>query len=208
MKRILIALLVIVILLLGYGYYRMSAEDRTQVPVVPAGEPTDFVAYGTIEFEGENMHGGTPRLIIETESATTSLALLLDTESICAAPNGALPCMAMSVTLDVPFDGKTAIVEGILQDDGRVLVRRMRALTEGEEPMLPEAGAVFTPWVHALAQLESCNVEMAMQTHALDVYLTLKDGTRIHTIEPVIDEIFAVLDRTRATCGTIPVATE
>lgn len=208
MKKILIALLVIAVLLLGYGYYRMSFEDRTPTPMDTGAVATDYVAYGTIEFRGESIHGGTPFLITESAAATTSVQLLLDAESICAAPNGALPCMAMSVTLDMPYGGKNAVVEGIRQPDGSVLVRRMRALGEGEEPRLPEVGVVFTPWVQAVQHLENCNVEMAMQTHALDVHLTLKDGTRIHAVEPVIDEVFAVLDRTRENCGTIPVATE
>lgn len=49
---------------------------------------------------------------------------------------------------------------------------------------------------------------MAVQTHELEVYLTLRDGSRVVAREPMIDEVFRVLDGTRPTCGTIPIATE
>jgi len=63
-------------------------------------------------------------------------------------------------------------------------------------------------WEQAVAYIEECEADMVFQTHALDVYVTLKNGSRTHTKEPAIDDVFRVLDRTREACGTIPVATE
>jgi hypothetical protein len=63
-------------------------------------------------------------------------------------------------------------------------------------------------WQQAVSHLESCNVEMAVQKHELDVYRDLRDGSRVHAKEPAIDEVFRVLNRTRRKCGTIPIATE
>lgn len=54
-------------------------------------------------------------------------ALQLDEKSMCATPGGELPCVAMSVTLDLPFGNKPVKVTGI--DDGTtVTVSRLEAL--------------------------------------------------------------------------------
>lgn len=63
-------------------------------------------------------------------------------------------------------------------------------------------------WREAVSHLESCNVKMVVQTHGLDVYLDLRDGSRVRAKEPAIDEVFRVIDRTRDKCGTFPIATE
>lgn len=73
---------------------------------------------------------------------------------------------------------------------------------------LSQREPVELPWEQAVSQLESCNVAMAVQTHELEVYLTLRDGSRVVAREPMIDEVFRVLDGTRPTCGAIPIATE
>jgi hypothetical protein len=63
-------------------------------------------------------------------------------------------------------------------------------------------------WSEAVALIEGCEVTMAFQTHALDVYLETKDGRDVHAVEPSIDDIFAVINATRDECGTFPIATE
>jgi hypothetical protein len=42
----------------------------------------------------------------------------------------------------------------------------------------------------------------------LTVFLTLKDGTMLETIEPVIDDVFDVIDQCGDTCSNIIIATE
>ena len=73
---------------------------------------------------------------------------------------------------------------------------------------MPQRETDELPWEQAVAQLESCNVAMAVQTHDLEVRLTLHDGSQVVAREPMIDEVFRVLDRTRQKCGMIPIATE
>jgi hypothetical protein len=63
-------------------------------------------------------------------------------------------------------------------------------------------------WETAIEILNSGDVEMVAQLHSLDVYLTLKDGSEIHTIEPVIDAIFEAVDQCGRPCNQIILATE
>lgn len=63
-------------------------------------------------------------------------------------------------------------------------------------------------WQEATSLIHSCEVDMAFQTHNLKVTLTLKDGTRVTTKEPEIDDVFKVVEEAQPTCGTIPLATE
>lgn len=168
---------------------------------------TDFSAVGTITFD--NSGGGQSVMsLVYKGSGATSLTkeLVLDAQSICATPTGALPCMAMSVTFDVPFGGKSAIVEGIEEGD-KVIVRKLRALAEGETGRPPVIGSTLIPWIQALNLIRTCEVERVGQTHALDVYLTLKDGTEVRTVEPYIDEVFYAVSEAKK-CPPIPIATE
>jgi len=76
------------------------------------------------------------------------------------------------------------------------------------------AGANPTPypsevnWETAVEILNTGDVEMVTQLHSLDVTLTMKDGSEIHTVEPTIDAIFAEIDRCGELCSQIMMATE
>jgi len=63
-------------------------------------------------------------------------------------------------------------------------------------------------WETAVEILNSGEVEMVAQLHNLDVMLTLKDGTEIHTVEPTIDAIFQEVEKCGQNCSQILLATE
>jgi uncharacterized membrane protein YwzB len=63
-------------------------------------------------------------------------------------------------------------------------------------------------WEAAVEILKNCEVKIASQTHSLDVYLSLKDGSSIHTKEPRIDLIGEEIIKLREKCGEILYATE
>lgn len=63
-------------------------------------------------------------------------------------------------------------------------------------------------WGTAVEILNSGDVEMAFQTHSLDVTFTMKDGSQIHTMEPEIDAIFAEIEKCGEPCSDIALATE
>jgi len=133
--------------------------------------------------------------------------LYIDELSICSSATGAIPCVAMSISFDVAFGGKKAVVEGIQREDG-ILLRKLYILSENETAGLPELGSIFISWPQAVSLIEGCSVEMIMQTHTLDVYLTLENDVKVRTIQPVIDEVFGIYNGSISKCGNIPVATE
>lgn len=183
-------------------------ELATSTPIVFDERPINFVRIGTVVFGNPGLKKDTPYLIYEEAGAPALYKeLVFDEQSSCAVSGGGIPCLAMSATFDVPFAGKPALVEGIAQDD-RVIVRFIRRL-EGVEsiPMSPP-GSLFVTWPTVVRLMESCAVRGAFQSHALDVAVSLKDGRSLRTVEPVIDEIFKVEERTRAVCGSITIATE
>jgi hypothetical protein len=56
--------------------------------------------------------------------------------------------------------------------------------------------------------LNTGEVEMVAQLHSLEVILTLKNGTEIRTVEPIIDAIFEEVEKCGQPCSQILLATE
>ena len=63
-------------------------------------------------------------------------------------------------------------------------------------------------WGTAVEILNTGQVEMVAQLHSLEVTLTMKDGSQIHTVEPVIDAIFQEVHKCGRPCSQIVLATE
>jgi|GEM_PF-1865773 len=204
----------IVIVLVGAGAYVYLAQEKvaaggtgTETDSTILSEPTDFASFGVISAPAPSTGQATMSFSYLESGATTTKELQLDALSVCAAPNGATPCMAMSSTFDIPFDGKRAVVEGLHAGDA-IIVRKLAVVAEDQLEYTPEIGHVFVSWSNARELITSCNANMVMQTHALDVFLTREDGSRVRSVEPVIDEVFRVLEDASGRCGSIPVATE
>jgi hypothetical protein len=70
----------------------------------------------------------------------------------------------------------------------------------------PLSGTI--PWDDAVDLIEDCEVTAVMQTHALDVYLTLDDGAEVQTVEPEIDLVLGIAAEAMEDCGPITMATE
>lgn len=188
-------------------WFTGGGEKKVSISQVQNIEKTDFSAVGTITFNNPGQAQGVMYLVYEEPGAPAlTKELVIDAQSICATPTGALPCMAMSVTYDIPFGGKRAVVEGI-KDGDKVIVRKLRVLAEGEVGRAPVIGSTLVPWAQALNLIRTCEVDRVGQTHALDVYITLKDGTEIRTVEPYIDEVFYAVSEAKK-CPPIPIATE
>jgi|GEM_PF-4315976 len=201
------------IFFLGVAFGMRYGERTADAPVVYRGDeaslPTDFVTIGVVTFNNPGQKPGVPYLIYEEPgSPGLSVELELDSLSFCMFPNGATPCVAMSVTLDMPLSGKRVAVEGVKKDGTVVLVRKIRVLNEGEEPLLPGPGSTFIAWPHAMSFIRACAVRSLTQTHALDIYLLLNDGQYLRTVEPTIDEVFRVVQEVQEVCSTMSVATE
>lgn len=207
MKKLLLLLVVLVPLWLIVVWAQPEKEPAV---VSTADEKTNFVQEGILEFPRANEQGqDTPYLsyVSSTGAPTTTIELPISEKTVCATRTGALPCMAMSVQYSVAFGGKRAVVEGI-EKEARLDVRVIRVIDEEAPVLVPGPGVTYIPWAQAVALIESCEPTMIVQAHNLNVNLTLPDERVVTAIEPVIDEVFRVVDRTRDVCGTIPLATE
>lgn len=205
--RTAIGVLALVLLVASSWLYFEANDPGGPMPNIQISEPTNFNEVGILHFPSPESGQAQGVFEFKEGAGTTTLAITMDALSVCAASNGAAPCMAMSITFDKLFDGKAALMEGI-RTSGSVLVRKMRVAAEGEALRRFEPGAVFISWPHAIELFKACEVRMATQTHALDVYLDLRDGRTLRAVEPTIDEMFRIIDATQGACGTFPVATE
>jgi hypothetical protein len=63
-------------------------------------------------------------------------------------------------------------------------------------------------WEQAIGMILNDEVSQVMQTHDLKVYLTLKDGRTLVTLQPGIDEVIKVIEKCGEKCKNIRIATE
>jgi hypothetical protein len=205
------ALAGIFIAVLASVLFIFGVFETAEAPVVSMSEqaPTDFVRVGYLSFDAPGNKQDTPYLVYEEPGAPAlTRELVFDAHSYCVTGSGGLPCVAMSVQYSVAFGGTRALIDGNLQEDGRVLVRKLYAPEDGAPLLAYDPGRVYISWVVARRLIEECAVDMLVQTHALDVHLTLKDGSQVVAVEPVIDEVFRIYSASSEACGQIPVATE
>jgi len=73
--------------------------------------------------------------------------------------------------------------------------------------VLPEDGARIS-WTQAVDLLRAGQVSGVAQLHNLTVYLSLKNGAEVQTVEPYIDAIFDVVQACGQPCANITLATE
>jgi hypothetical protein len=206
-----IAPLLLLVLILGIALFALmrlypASFDRRE-PVIIQGIPTDVVRVGTLRFTVPGNSQDIPFLEYEENGATSTIPLIIDELSVCSVSSGATPCMAMSVQWSMPFGDKRAVIEGN-QQDGRIVVRKMRVLQEGEPALTYDPGHIYIPWPQAVSLIQECRVTSLMQSHALGVYLQLSDGREVVAIEPIIDEVFRIQRNSQSRCGPIPLATE
>jgi uncharacterized protein YlzI (FlbEa/FlbD family) len=64
------------------------------------------------------------------------------------------------------------------------------------------------PWNQAVAMIKNGEVSKVIQTHSLQVTLTLIDGRTLVTKEAAIDDVIKVIQECGAQCKSIAVATE
>jgi hypothetical protein len=74
-------------------------------------------------------------------------------------------------------------------------------------PQVEPSGSQI-PWEEARALILAGEVEQATQLHSLKVTLILRDGRRLETVEPHIDDVFDVVDECGGPCEGMVLATE
>lgn len=177
---------------------------RQQITI--AGEPTNFLKLGRVEFKNPGQVNSEVNFTYEGPGKIQiTKPIVFDELSFCVMPEGSRGCQEFNVTVDQPFNGKRVLLEGIEKDD-TILVRKMRRLEVGDQPLLYSPGRIFVSWEKARQLIESCSISMVMQTHSLDVRLTLRDSREVVTVSPVIDDVFPIVQA--AGCPDVGVATE
>ena len=78
---------------------------------------------------------------------------------------------------------------------------------EGDEAT-PAPYPTEIAWDDVPALLSTGEVESVFQTHDLAVTFHMKDGSVIETTEPVIDDIFRLVDECGDPCADVTLATE
>ncbi|MCI0782913.1 MAG: hypothetical protein J4N71_01125 [Chloroflexi bacterium] len=63
-------------------------------------------------------------------------------------------------------------------------------------------------WTEAVTRLQECRVSEAGQTHSGDVFLTMKDGRHVRSVEPALDDLWDVFDSLPEGCGPRSMWTE
>lgn len=79
-----------------------------------------------------------------------------------------------------------------------------------EQPNSPSSdipGYETIPWELAETLISECQVAELWQSHSLDVGLTLKNGSKVHAVEPYIDNVLYKV-REHPECGDFPIEIE
>ncbi len=79
---------------------------------------------------------------------------------------------------------------------------------ESAYPVPGAEGATLVNWEEAQNLILKGEVAQVTQLHNLTVFLTLKDGNMVQTVEPNIDDVFDVVDQCGDPCSDIIIATE
>ena len=210
-KPLLISVAGLIVLIGGFflfNSYIYEAKQADLEPVVIDSEPTNFAEIGNITIDNSGASVGVPVFVYEKPGRVAlTRDLVFDILSVCMQRGSALPCLVMSQTFGDAFGGERVSVEGIETPEG-VVVRKVRIISEDIPPVSVQTGSTFIGWPQAISIIEHCQAASVMQTHALDVYLTLHDGTEVRAVEPNIDEVFRVLETVKGSCPVISVATE
>lgn len=199
--------IILLLVLIAVGVYLIFFMGNSESPsVVLDGEEITFAEVGNITFNNPGMEEGLFFLVYE-EPGQPALTqkLLFDSNSICLIQGEAGACEELALEDLLPEE--RAGIEGVEEEDG-VLVRKLTIPREGQDVRLPEEGSVLIDWDLAVRSIEECQVNGVVQTHALDIYLEMKDGTRLRTVSPEIDDVFEIVAGAQEECGDIYIATE
>ncbi|MDD5098229.1 MAG: hypothetical protein PHD31_00680 [Candidatus Pacebacteria bacterium] len=156
-------------------------------------EENNFIKTGNLVKDNPGLEPGVWYLVYEMPgSPAINKKLSFDDKSICFDSCSEL------------IQGEKVIIKGI-ENNGIVLVRELDFF---EEDFTNRSGPTVVDWDNAVSFLSDCQVEKASQNHNKDVYLDLKDGSKIYTVEPEIDIILKTINQFKAKCGSVPLATE
>jgi hypothetical protein len=175
------------------------------------GTGTTAVWTGVNTIGGTLTNSGTLSVAANAAGGTADSAVATGIEMVSAVNTSTL---TNSGTIDVSASSTAgpATANGIVVNDyapSLVVPGVTDTFTLDADNALPtEATPMTLSWAEAEKMILSGDVQQVAQTHALAVYLTLKDGREFVTKEPSIDEVFRVVERCGEKCAGIALATE
>jgi hypothetical protein len=166
---------------------------------------TDFSEVGNIEINNPGLKQDVLYFIYE-ELGKPALTkeLTLDDLSMQVFSNRA---SVIGFDLKNNLAGKRVALEGI-EDDGKVLVRKITEIKDGDNAIPGAIGSKFISWHNMVLLLNQCQASKIVQYHSLDVYLTLESGEVLRAVEPGIDDVFNIYQNIKDKCGEIISGTE
>jgi hypothetical protein len=156
-------------------------------------EENNFIKTGNLIKDNPGLESGTWYLVYELPGTPAiNKKLSFDEKSVCFES-----CTEL-------IQGEKVIIRGI-ESNGVVMVRELDIF---EEDFIDRKGPTVVEWDVAVDYLNDCQVEKAYQNHNKDIYLDLKDGSKIYTVEPEIDSILKTINQFKVKCGHVLLGTE
>jgi hypothetical protein len=167
--------------------------------------PTDFSEVGNVEINNPGLKQDVLYFVYE-EPGKPALTkeLTLDDLSMQVFSNRA---SVIGSDLKNNLVGKRVALEGI-EDDGKVLVRKITEIKDGDNAIPGAIGSKFISWHNMVLLLNQCQASKIVQYHSLDVYSTLESGEVLRAVEPGIDDVFNIYQNIKDKCGEIILGTE
>lgn len=181
---------VIVVMIIGFfAYQQFFSHSGSE-------ENINFSKTGNLVINNPGMESGVWYLIYEVPGSPASTAKLsFDAKSVCK--NQSNSCLDLIV-------GERVSIKGI-EEGERVAVREIDFLDNSEVNV---SGPTGIDWDMAIGFLNDCEVVKVFANHKEEVYLTLKDGREMFTVESDGISISAKIKEAEKICGKIPFATE
>ncbi len=168
--------------------------------------PTDFVQIGTLRFP-KPANPTVSEAVLEyvgVDKATTTIPVVFDWLTICAAENGAVPCMAMSMTYDAAFGEKRVTIEGIRMDE-HVLIRKLHAYAPTDGIVPPVPGIIFVDWPEVVSAFNTCKVK-AISENSTERTVQLnfwKSPETWESLQPLKGSLYAAMEAAEKNCGPL-----
>lgn len=202
-KKFLLIFIILAAAILAGLWLTNRPQVETEINLA-AIEPTNFSRIGVMVINNPGFKPGVPYLIYE-EPGKPALNVELRFDDLSLFVSGSVSFMVN--TQDTSWHGQGVVLEGI-EKQGVVLARKIKLLASGETATAISPGSLFISWQEAQELMGQCRVERIMQTHALDVYFTLKTGERVRAVEPAIDVVITAYGNVEEKCGKILLGTE
>jgi len=186
---VIMILSVIVVMIIGFFAYQQFFTHNG------AKENINFSRTGNLVINNPGLESDVWYLIYEIPGNPAIPAKLsFNEKSVCK--NQSNSCLDLIV-------GERVSIKGI-ERENEVAVREMEFLDNASDV----SGTMGIDWDMAVGFLNDCSVAKVFTNHKKEIYLTLKDGREMFTVESNDGSIFAKVKEAEKKCGKITFATE